>query len=187
MSIGTLEGTLHRGCGGHYEVREESATIRISGMSAVVNRASYCCDKCGHERNTIDQREAAEKAAVAAMRAAHSLLGPREIRSIRESAGLTVTQFSELCYGTPKGIIEGWEKGRYLQNREADALIRSLADRDTLRTRAQKVGVVLPESLEPAAQQGSGVASDIAVHAVGDVASQSDAEVSPQTEPQSQS
>jgi len=55
-----------------------------------------------------------------------------------------VAQFAELIYGTPKGIVDGWEKGKYLQNREADALIRSLADRETLERRAAKAGVNLP-------------------------------------------
>jgi hypothetical protein len=60
-----------------------------------------------------------------------------------------VAQFAELIYGTPKGIVDGWEKGKYLQNREADALIRSLADRETLEKRAAKAGVNLP-ALDPA-------------------------------------
>jgi len=40
--------------------------------------------------------------------------------------------------------VDGWEKGKYLQNREADALIRSLADREMLEKRAAKAGVTLP-------------------------------------------
>lgn len=118
--------------------------MRMSGMSAEVTREFYRCEKCSHEQRTIDQRDAAEKTAIERIRTEHKLLTPREIRHVRESTGLTVPQFAELCYGTPKGIVEGWEKGRYLQNREADALIRSLADRETLERRAAKAGVVLP-------------------------------------------
>ncbi len=113
-------------------------------MTAEVTREYYRCEKCEHEQRTIDQRDSSEKAAIEAIRAEYSLLMPREIRHIREAAGLTTAQFAELCYGTPKGIVEGWEKGRYLQNREADALIRSLAVRETLELRAAKAGVVLP-------------------------------------------
>lgn len=144
MSLATLEGTLHRGCGGRYTLQTETVTVRLSGMAAEVTREFFRCEKCGHEQRTIDQRDAAEKTAVEQIRASHELLAPRAIRQLRESLGLTVPQFAELIYGTPKGIVEGWEKGRYLQNREADALIRSLADRETLERRAAKAGVTLP-------------------------------------------
>ncbi|MEO7359658.1 MAG: hypothetical protein ABI120_04970 [Gemmatimonadaceae bacterium] len=145
MSIATLEGSLHRGCGGRYTLETETVTVRLSGMAAEVDRQYFRCDKCGHDNRTIDQREAAEKMATERIRTGNNLLTPKGIKQLRESLGFTVAQFSELCYGTPKGIVEGWEKGRYLQNRDADALIRSLGDRATLEKRAAKAGVTLPE------------------------------------------
>lgn len=147
MSLVTLDGTLHRGCGGRYALQSEQVSLRLSGMSAEVTREFYRCEKCAHEQRTIDQRDSAEKMATEQIRAAHTLLLPKEIRQLRESLGLTVAQFAELIYGTPKGIVDGWEKGKYLQNREADALIRSLTDRATLERRAAKAGVTLPELL----------------------------------------
>jgi putative zinc finger/helix-turn-helix YgiT family protein len=146
MSVATLEGALHRLCGGRYALQTESVSVRLSGMSAEVTREYFRCEKCGHEQRTIDQRDAAERSAVEQIRAAHGLLAPKAIRQLRESLGLTVAQFAELCYGTPKGIVEGWEKGRYLQNREADQLLRSLADPAVLERRAAKAGVTLPVS-----------------------------------------
>jgi putative zinc finger/helix-turn-helix YgiT family protein len=144
MSLATLEGSLHRGCGGRYALQTETVTMRLSGMAAEVTREFYRCEKCGHDQRTIDQRDTAEKAATEWIRAEHQLLAPRAIRQLRESLGLTVAQFADLIYGTPKGIVDGWEKGKYLQNREADALIRSLLDRETLERRAAKAGVSLP-------------------------------------------
>lgn len=144
MSLATLDGSLHRGCGGRYALQTETVTMRLSGMAAEVTREFFRCEKCSHEQRTIDQRDAAEKTATEQIRAAHELLAPRAIRQLRESLGLTVAQFAELIYGTPKGIVEGWEKGRYLQNREADAMIRTLADRESLERRAAKAGVPLP-------------------------------------------
>jgi DNA-binding transcriptional regulator YiaG len=144
MSLSTLDGSLHRGCGGRYALQSELVTVRLSGMAAEVTREFFRCEKCAHEQRTIDQRDAAEKSATEQIRASHDLLAPRQIRQLRESLGLTVARFAELIYGTPKGIVEGWEKGKYLQNREADALIRSLADRETLERRAAKAGVTLP-------------------------------------------
>lgn len=144
MSIATLDGSLHRGCGGRYTLQSETVTVRFSGMATEVQREFFHCDKCGHDSRTIDQREAAEKAAIDRIRVNNDLLTPRAIRQLREGLGLTTAQFSELCYGTPKGIVEGWEKGRYLQNKEADLLMRSLTDRETLERRAAKAGVTLP-------------------------------------------
>ena len=144
MSESSLEGHLHRLCGGRYAAASENVAIRVSGMSATVERAFFRCSKCGDEQRTVEQREAAEQAAVASMRTTHALLAPKAIRQLRESLGLTPQQLGELLYGTPKGIVEGWERGRYLQNRETDALLRSLADRATLERLAAKAGVTLP-------------------------------------------
>ena len=144
MSSSSLEGHLHRFCGGRYQGGVETVTIRLSGMSAVVERGFYRCAKCGDEQRTVEQREAAERAALELIRREHGLLAPKEIRQLRESLGLTPVQLGELLYGTPKGVVEGWERGRSLQNREADAMLRSLADRETLERRAAKAGVTLP-------------------------------------------
>ena len=145
MSESSLEGHLHRRCGGRYLPASETVTIRMSGMSATVERHLYRCAKCEDVQRTLEQREAAEQAAVAKMRAAHGLLTPREIRQLREGLGLTHHQLGELLYGTPKGIVEGWERGRYLQNAAADAMLRSLRDRETLERRAARAGVKLPD------------------------------------------
>lgn len=158
MSFASLHGTLHRGCGGRYALQTEPVTMRLSGMAADVTREFYRCEKCGNENRTIEQRDAAEKAATEQIRGAHDLLSPKGIRQLRESLLLTIPQFAELCYGTPKGIVEGWEKGRYLQNREADALMRGLADRDTLERRAGKAGLTLPV---PSSAQPVGAAAGL--------------------------
>lgn len=149
MSVTTLDNHLHRLCGGRYQAATETVTVRLSGMQAQVERGLYRCAKCGDERRTVEQRDFAERAAVERMRAAHALLAPREVRQLRESLGLTAAQLGELLYGVPKGVVEGWERGRYLQNREADALLRALRDPDALARRAAKAGVTLPAPAAP--------------------------------------
>lgn len=141
-----LDGHLHRFCGGRYQRAAERVTVRLSGMQAEVDRDLYRCAACGDEQRTVEQRETAERDAVARMRDANALLTPREIRRLREEIGLTAAQLGELLYGVPKGIVEGWERGRYLQNRAADALLRSLRDTEVLAKRAAKAGVVLPST-----------------------------------------
>jgi putative zinc finger/helix-turn-helix YgiT family protein len=160
----SLEGHLHRRCGGRYTLAAETVSLRVSGMTARVERAFYRCAKCGDEQRTVEQREAAEQAAVATLRQEHGLLAPKAIRQLREGLGLTPAQLGELLYGVPAGVVEGWERGRYLQNREADALLRSLGNRDELERRAAKAGVVLPtpESAAPAGEAAaSGVPADV--------------------------
>lgn len=146
----SLEGHLHRACGGRYARAAESVTVRVSGMAATVERGLFRCARCGDEQRTVEQRDAAERAAVATIREAHGLLTPKEIRALREGLALTHAQLGDLLYGTPKGIVEGWERGRYLQNGEADAMLRGLLDPETLRRRAAKAGVTLPDPAPPA-------------------------------------
>jgi putative zinc finger/helix-turn-helix YgiT family protein len=142
-----LEGSLHRKCGGRYALTVETVTLRVSGMASTVERGVLRCSQCGDEHRTVEQREAAEQAAVAAVRAQHGLMHPKEIKHLRERLGLTHEQLGDLLYGVPRSVVEGWERGRYVQNPEADALLRSLDDRTTLETRAAKAGVTLPVML----------------------------------------
>jgi len=144
MSELTLEGHLHRRCGGHYALAVEEVTIRLSGMTAKVERAMYKCDKCGDKQHTVEQREAAEREAVLTMRHRHQLLTAKEIKQFRESVALSTAQLGELLHGLPKGIVEGWEKGRYLQSPAVDAMLRSLTDREERERRALRAGFVLP-------------------------------------------
>jgi putative zinc finger/helix-turn-helix YgiT family protein len=156
MSDPSLEGHLHRNCGGRYTLAAETVTVRVSGMTATVERRLYRCGKCGDEQRTLEQREAAEGEAIARIRTQHTLLTPREIRQLRERLGLTHQQLGELLYGTPKEIVEGWERGRYLQNAQVDAMLRALLDPEQLERRAAKAGVVLPTS-SGATSSGAGV------------------------------
>jgi DNA-binding transcriptional regulator YiaG len=153
MSELSLEGHLHRRCGGHYALAVEEVTIRLSGMTARVDRAMYKCDKCGDRQHTVEQREEAEREAVLTMRTQHTLMTGREIKHFRESIGLSAAQLGELLHGLPKGIVEGWEKGRYLQSPAVDGMLRSLADvaeRERLAARAGLLLPPIPGTLPPA-------------------------------------
>ena len=183
MSELSLAGHLHRRCGGHYALAVEEVTIRLSGMTARVDRAMYKCDKCADRQHTVEQREEAEREAILTMRTQHHLMTGKEIRHFRESVGLSTAQLGELLHGLPKGIVEGWEKGRYLQSPAVDAMLRSLAEPDERERRALRAGFVLPpipgtlpaESSNPAessdsaeysnAAESSGTAAAISVAA----------------------
>ncbi len=155
-----LEGHVHRGCGGRYARRAEHITIKVSGMAATVERSLFRCDSCGDDQYTVEQREAAEQAAVESIRGYYELLTPKEIRRFRESTLLTPEQFGQLLWGTPRGVVEGWEKARYVQNKQADELIRSLFDPEVLKLRASKAGVVLPPKPDDLQMALAGVVAD---------------------------
>lgn len=174
MSELTLEGHLHRRCGGHYALAVEEVTIRLSGMTARVDRGMYRCDKCGDTQHTVEQREEAEREAILTMRMQHGLLTGKEIKHFREAIGLTPAQLGELLHGLPKGIVEGWEKGRYLQSPTVDAMIRSLADRAERERLATRAGMTLPPvpgevvaepAVEAVAAPGGATAEGAAVEA----------------------
>ena len=154
MTEVALEGHPHRGCGGRYASRTDTVNIKVSGMHVTVERGRYECDACGDAQYTVAQRDQAERTAIELIRATYGLMSPREIRKVREQTGLSPEQFGQVLYGTPRGVVEGWERGRYLQNQDADALMRSLADRETLVRRAGKADVLLPEILPPEALPG---------------------------------
>jgi DNA-binding transcriptional regulator YiaG len=179
----TLEGHLHRRCGGHYALTSEEVTIRLSGMAARVDREVYKCDKCGDLQHTVEQREEAERQAILTMRTQHTLLTSKEVKQLRESLGLTPQQIGDLLYGLPKGIVEGWEKGRYLQSPAVDALLRSLADRDELEARAAKAGVTLPPTADELAAMEAAAANPDATSSVDAVPSDADSSTEGVTAP----
>ena len=108
MSITTLDGSLHRGCGGRYALQTETVTMRISGMAAEVTREFYRCAKCGQENRTIDQRDVAEKSATEQIRVAHDLLAPKAIRQLRESLGLTIPSAQRSTTGSPFAFVSAF-------------------------------------------------------------------------------
>jgi len=125
-------------------------------MTASVERVFYSCSRCNDEHRTVEQREAAERAAVEAVRLENALLAPKQIRKLREELGLTTEQLGDLLYGIPRTIVEGWEKGRYVQNRDVNAMLLKLEDPDYLRERAARAGVVLPEPEVPVEDADAG-------------------------------
>jgi putative zinc finger/helix-turn-helix YgiT family protein len=154
-----LEGHPHHRCGGRYARATETISVRVSGMSASVQRELFRCDRCGDEQRTVEQREAAETAALDRIREANELLTPRAIKHLREGLGLTHEQLGALLYGTPRGVVEGWERGRYLQNRETDAILRSFADRAVVEHRAVRAGVALRSAGEVERERAERAAS----------------------------
>ena len=120
------------------EVRDERVTIVMPGLK---------CKNCGHQ--TVPGAEMAEfmRRCADAYRSRHALLTSDEIRSRRNSLGMTQEQFADwLSAGVAS--IRRWELGA-VQDAAMDSLIRLKTDPDaareaakaTLRLLAQNTGL----------------------------------------------
>jgi DNA-binding transcriptional regulator YiaG len=144
MSDFSLEGFLHGGCGGKYRRVTETAAVTISGMRVSIEREVFRCSSCHDTRRTFDQLEAAERVARDQVRSTFALLPPTEITAVRVSLGLELKPFAALIPVT-EGVVRGWEKGSYVQNQAADAVLRQLASDPVFATAAAaRAGISLP-------------------------------------------
>lgn len=66
----------------------------------------------------------------AAVCKAQGLLSPVEVRSVRESLGMSRKEFNE-AYGIPPASMNRWENGKLFQNVSLDTLLRALQNKAT--------------------------------------------------------
>lgn len=111
------------------EMREvtEPTVVRFPGRSVTVTATFLRCGSCGKELWRPGQVEATHRAAAAQVRRDEDLLMPEEIRSIRESLGLTQEEFERLLRAGKKTVTR-WETGEVFQARTADELMRVIRD-----------------------------------------------------------
>jgi len=83
------------------------------------------CADCGERFYTPEQLQALEQRVSAALREADGLLSPAEIRSIRESLGLSQAGLEQLLGVGAKTVVR-WERGTVVPNRATDNLLRVL-------------------------------------------------------------
>jgi putative zinc finger/helix-turn-helix YgiT family protein len=99
----------------------ERVPIGEHGDYFVVEVPIIHCLECGVRFR--DHR--AEKLRHAAACRHEGLLTPEEIRSIRESLGMTRKAFAE-AFRIPPASMERWENGKLMQNGSSDMLLRAL-------------------------------------------------------------
>jgi HTH-type transcriptional regulator/antitoxin MqsA len=151
----TLKATRCFLCDGTLSQVTEKAEISLGQRSAVVDVTRSRCNDCGEIFYTPDQMDAAQRAVAEELRHQEGLLGPMEIREIREKYRLTQAQFEQLLGIGPKTVVR-WERGTVCQNRTADELLRIIRD--------------IPEAFEYLARKNS-VSVDLAesVNTFGDL------------------
>lgn len=99
-----------------FRVDEGLVHVRAEGVPV------EACDVCGEQLSGPEAAAIRHRAVCKTL----GLLGPDEVRGVRERMGLTQAQFSKLT-GIGEATISRWERGRLLQNRANDRYLRLLA------------------------------------------------------------
>lgn len=110
--------------------------VRVATVTRAVNaedgtRLTYRemvsrCRRCREEFYTHEQSLAASRARAGVLRTHEGLLGPEEIRHIRERHGLSQAKLERLLGLGAKTVVR-WERGTVRQSRAADLLLRIVA------------------------------------------------------------
>lgn len=130
-------------CGGPAELICEERNVVIKNREARVLEEFWRCDTCEEEYMTPEQMRSGQDRAVRAIREAEGLLQADEIRSLRETHGLTQRALEKLLGVGPKTVVR-WENGTVFQSRAVDTLLRVLRQTpDALRGLARERGVEL--------------------------------------------
>jgi HTH-type transcriptional regulator/antitoxin MqsA len=88
----------------------------------------YECERCGESTFTPEQDKAVSNRVKSVARERLNLLSPETIVGIRKRCNLSQEELEHL-FGLGKKVVIRWEKGRVLQSKTADVLLR-LMDRN---------------------------------------------------------
>ena len=121
-------------CGGHSftTVQHNDAFEYGAGDSPVTLHARvpvHCCDSCDFEFLGREGRLIKHEAVCRHL----GLLTPTEIRSIRDSPGMSRTAFAEVT-GFGEATLDRWENGVVIQNQEDNHYLRLLESPGILRS-----------------------------------------------------
>lgn len=114
-------------CSGPLRAVSVEREVSIGTRATRVLDEFFRCATCGEEVYLPGQMDATLHRASAKIRVEEGLLLPEEIRSIRESLGLTQSALEELLGVGPKTVVR-WEKGTVFQNGATDSLLRTIRD-----------------------------------------------------------
>ena len=85
----------------------------------------YDCDRCGESTFSAEQDKFVSDMVKCKARERLALLPPEKILSIRKRCNLTQEEMERL-FGLGQKVVIRWEKGRVLQSKTADVLLRLL-------------------------------------------------------------
>lgn len=103
--------------------KSEIESIRYKSKVLQVLMAFTVCQGCGYEFVATEQIKNNDQAVIGAKRRADGLLTPAEIRSARETLGVTQARAAEL-FGGGRNAFSKYERGEVAQSEAMDKLIR---------------------------------------------------------------
>jgi HTH-type transcriptional regulator / antitoxin MqsA len=114
-------------CGGALKHTAEDRDVTVGRRQTRVKDEFYRCADCGEELYAPGQVDASLLRASNRIREVERLLKPSAIRAIRQRLELSQHAFERLLGAGAKTVVR-WEKGRVLQNRTTDMLMRLVRD-----------------------------------------------------------
>lgn len=134
-------------CGtGILEERTIAFVVEHDGHRGEVQDRVMRCSDCGNLSYVGEQISAHEHAVAAEIRHLLGLLTPDQLKGIRGKYSLTQKDMEQMLSIGPKTWIR-WERGKVVQSKSVDTLIRSLAlDPELARRLVVQAGIQNPEA-----------------------------------------
>ncbi|TXN04880.1 hypothetical protein FV242_05880 [Methylobacterium sp. WL64] len=128
------------------EERVASVTVERLNRKVTITDRHMCCTACGNVSYRGDQITAHELAVANAIRDEDGLLTAAELSLVRSKYGLRQTDMEQILSTGPKTWTR-WERGKVVQSKSTDKLIRAISEDPYLaRDMMLQAGVVNPEA-----------------------------------------
>lgn len=128
------------------EERVASVTVERLNRKVTITDRHMCCKACGNVSYRGDQITAHELAVANAIRGEDGLLTAAELSLVRSKYGLRQTDMEQILSTGPKTWTR-WERGKVVQSKSTDKLIRAISEDPYLaRDMMLQAGVVNPEA-----------------------------------------
>jgi len=120
------------------------------------------CESCGNVSYLGDQISEIELAIARKIREEDGLLPPEDLKAIRLKYNLTQAEMERLISAGPKTWVR-WERGKVVQSKVADTLIRQIAEQpDLVRSLLSRSGVASAAAQQVLAAIDEGVEKQVA-------------------------
>lgn len=115
-------------CPGHVHRVDTTIEVAVGKRESVSVTGVFAkCDRCGEVYFAPGEMDSVHRRANNVIRDREELLRPDEIRSIRDSLGLSQAELEHVLRVGPKTVVR-WERGTTFQNKATDTLLRALRD-----------------------------------------------------------
>jgi putative zinc finger/helix-turn-helix YgiT family protein len=136
--------------------------VQGSRTVLIENDRHMFCESCGNVSYLGDQISEIELAVARKIREEDGLLSPEDLKAIRLKYNLTQAEMERLISAGPKTWVR-WERGKVVQSKVADTLIRQIAEQpDLVRSLLSRSGVASAAAQQVLAAIDEGVEKQVA-------------------------